>query len=789
MKLVARVMMYLAIALFSTAGFASKNPIAWTVNRSFPNPIAVGRSTTITYTLTSQLPFTMTKDLAITKNGTPSNAFAYVDNCTGVKLAPNGSCTVKVTLDPVDPGAITFQLVVGGYSSDRVPLPMVTTRATGTTNNKIVGSVTQSLPAVLQVGKSANYSISFTNNGTSTATNVVITSNQSSNESFTKTNCGSSLPAKQTCVVSGTFTPTTSTPSVQTVNAALAYTQGSTVTETTSTTVNAASNVVGSIVPPYSLPAIMVGGTKTVWFKFTNFDPTNAANISSATVNISGGAGASFTPDPTPGFYNCSGTLAANGGGCNMKGTFTAPVQVSDTAYAVTATLTYTNVAGSPASIATNTTVVPVINTYRVITLTNNCDFPVWWSLHGASTGVACTASASGQQGTCTTGSSCYIKTAGPGSGTCFWNNPGPTSGTSYELAHNASMTTRIPSTSVDPVNQWSGAISASTVCTPGSSCVQADCDRDGGNNACAVGIGFSQPATQAEFTFVLNNADTYDVETINGFHIPISIAPDSTVTADNYYCGVAASNVSGNGFGACDWSTATPPSNYYYWVTQTGTPCGAGNTCGGGQLCGVAEDTTTATLTGLQCGAFLGFWTADQACSLSGASSTFNCSTALPTSGTSFPANATYYDLISCSVSAINAKDKNPLYNSCYISYDTSYSSSQIATCCGCVDWWNTSQTTGETIQANSNTTSCTQPGASSRQTDPQWNTTVQPQVQWMKKACPSAYVYPFDDKSSTFTCSNNTGNAPNSVGYTITFCPGGNTGLPPSVTADGRA
>jgi hypothetical protein len=56
------------------------------------------------------------------------------------------------------------------------------------------------------------------------------------------------------------------------------------------------------------------------------------------------------------------------------------------------------------------------------------------------------------------------------------------------------------------------------------------------------------------------------------------------------------------------------------------------------------------------------------------------------------------------------------------------------------------------------------------------------------MKKVCPSAYVYPFDDKTSTFTCSNNTGNAPNSVGYTITFCAGGDTGLPAGATDDGR-
>lgn len=780
----------LLLTLISTVSYAAKNPIAWSLNKTFQVPMHIGRSTTITYTLTNQLPYTLAKALSITKNGTPSNAFTYTDNCTGVKLAPNGSCTVQVTLEPITSGNITFQLIIGGYSNDRVPLPMLTTRTSGSTNNKVGGTITQTLPATMTVGTSANYSFSFINHGTSAATGVSVTSNQSSDASYSTTNCGSSLPAGQTCVVSGTFTPTSNSPTVQDVYATFNYTQGSAITETSSTTVNANSNVVGSFVAPYQLPAVMVGGpsnTKTIWFKFNNYDTTNDAVISSAVVNVSG-VGATFTPDSDPAFYNCSGTLPKGGAGCNMKGTFEAPAVVSDTPYTVTATLTYTGVAGSPASVATNTTVVQTINTYRVINFVNNCNFNVWWSFHGAATGATCTATNSGDQGTCTTGSSCYKTSSSAPTGTCFWNNPAPQTG-AYELAATTgTASARIPLTSVDPANQWSGTISASTGCS-GSSCSQADCSRGGGNNACAVGIGFSQPATQAETTMLINNPDTYDVETINGFHIPISMAPDSTVTANNYYCGVSASNSAGNGFGACLWGGATPPSNYYYWVTNTGTPCSAGNTCTGGaagQLCGMAVDSSTATLTGLQCGAFLGFWTPDQACSLKNAPTSFNCTTPLPTSGTSFPSGSTYYDIMACAVT--KATDKNPLYNSCYITYDSStYTSSQIATCCGCVDWWNTSQTGGESIGANSNTTSCTQPHGTSRQTDPQWNQTIQPQVQWMKKACPSAYVYPFDDKSSTFTCSNNTGNAPNSVGYTITFC-AGDTGLPAGVTADGR-
>ena len=54
----------------------------------------------------------------------------------------------------------------------------------------------------------------------------------------------------------------------------------------------------------------------------------------------------------------------------------------------------------------------------------------------------------------------------------------------------------------------------------------------------------------------------------------------------------------------------------------------------------------------------------------------------------------------------------------------------------------------------------------------NPAWNDRVKPTLWWLKKACPSAYTYPFDDMSSTFTCKNMQNNV-NSVNYQISFCP----------------
>ena len=42
------------------------------------------------------------------------------------------------------------------------------------------------------------------------------------------------------------------------------------------------------------------------------------------------------------------------------------------------------------------------------------------------------------------------------------------------------------------------------------------------------------------------------------------------------------------------------------------------------------------------------------------------------------------------------------------------------------------------------------------------------------MKRACPTAYAFPFDDPSSTYQCRNKDPGNSNTMGYTITFCPG---------------
>ncbi|MDF1678668.1 MAG: thaumatin family protein, partial [Legionellaceae bacterium] len=310
-----------------------------------------------------------------------------------------------------------------------------------------------------------------------------------------------------------------------------------------------------------------------------------------------------------------------------------------------------------------------------------------------------------------------------------------------------------------------------------------------GGSTSCAPGVGFAQPATQAEITMLRaesGGTDTYDVEVINGLHVPIKMQPNAT--ANNYQCGIPGNEIAENGFGACNWSQASPANsnaaaavNKFYKVTRTGAKCLANRTCATqGLLCGLDENLNPG------CGAFLGYYSANELCALNSnfaspfAEDNFSCKQNL---STPFP-ESTYplSQLLACPVP--KGSTANPRFNSCYLNYAAGvYTENELKQCCGCVNWWDIPG-----ILANNNNNDPTflcQTGSSSNagnvlQVDPEWTRHVQPTIQWMKRACPSVYTYQFDDKTSTFTCTQ-------PKNYTITFCPGGDTGLPQGIT-EGR-
>jgi hypothetical protein len=790
----------------------ASDPISWQLANVFPNPVIVGRDYTITYTLTNNLPFKLVKPLNVTSKGGPTADFRYVDGCSGVYLASNASCTVAVTMTPLTSGNKTYQLTFSGYANDVVHLPWQETTATGEVQSGVVGTASLSLPGALTSGSPGSYQFTYTNFGQTTASDlqVVVTAVGGGVLSTPTTSCGTSVTAltssTPSCTVSGTYTPNSSTPSSQTVTGTLTFTgaTGSPSSPFTTTIISVpAGDIVGSLVSPKFLPPLMVVGTYPVQFLFTNTTAT-AINISTRTFTCTTSAGpaCTFTPSGTPANDNCQAGPLSGNASCQLLGSLTVPslVGVTPKEFIVKAFLEFTGT-GTPAtitSVGTQVTTLPPAQ--RTVTLVNNCPFTVSYSLNGAALAGY-------------TPPSCPLGTSSGPSNTCFWNNPLPNTGTYQLAANNGQSTVLIPAYNYGGV-QWSGNISASTKCS-GTSCLQADCGNftTGTATSCLVGQGFSQPATQAEITMNATTGDSYDVEVINGFHIPISMQPvyDNTSTPNvaavpnNYTCGTAGELTATNGFGACNWSANTVAvpapvngtglSSGYYWVLPNGSPCNITSaidqcsTSTTGQLCGLSINRSNNVLT-QNCGLFIGYWSADQVCSYSGLSSTvntfFSCTQALPTAPPSptptdvyFPANSTLFHLLKCQVPS---GDLNPLFNSCYLNY-SGYTEGQINTCCGCVDWW-TVNNNGTLIASNNNADSC------GSQQDPQWTQYIQPMIQWMKAACPSAYIFPFDDKSSSFGCSNNLTGQTNSVGYTITFCKGGNSGLPYAISAanDGR-
>lgn len=752
MKKIKKVLALLSF-IFASYVHASTDPIRWTLTQNFPaTVITEGGTYVATYLFVSQMPFTMVTPFEVSKATNSPTEFSFDDQCSGKKLSYLEPCTVTIYLNPGTPGRKIARLTEI-FGNTRVALPEIGSTASGNSGGiAISGVVTTALPATINVNTSAPWEFTFTNSGTSTATGIEIV--VSGTSSYTTT-CGTSLAAGSSCNVEGTYTAT-STAST-TIRATLSSAQGAPVAVSTSTTGSGASGglVCQAAVP--LAPEVLVNSSNTVILLCTN-KSGSSIDIDSHVVSFPvGGAQGTFTPDS--GGDNCTAQTLSNNASCQLKGVYVAPGSAQNNILISLLVNYHTpSTSGLSSSTSTSTNVVTTITNQRTIHLVNSCNFDVWWSMvGGAITNTpACTSDSD-----CPTGSTCNVSAQ-----ICYYDNYGATTG-SYKLDKlGGTATTKIVQTDASTVSDetlWKGLISASTNCN-GTTCQNNSCQNNGGTTSCATGVGFQQPATEAEFTFQLTgsgNVDTYDISNVNGFSMPISMATNQT--ASDYTCGTAGNNVAAGSLRACNFSNVTPPTNMYYWVTFTNTACTNQNTCSnGGQICGLAFSNTANNFV-KNCGDFLGFWAANQICQTNPNFSSpfgdnFTCKQSL---STPFPPNTfTLTQLLKCSPPSASA----PQFNSCYLNY-SGYSSSQLQQCCGCSNW-----------------TGVATPTENCPVSDPQWIQYVHPLILWMKAACPTSYSYPFDDKASTFQCT-----AAESTEYTITFCPGGGTGLPSGKT-DGR-
>jgi hypothetical protein len=699
--------------------------------------------------------FTNSGTASATGITTSSSVSGFTSTC-GTSLSPGASCTISGTFTPTATNP-SQQTVTGTFryaQGNDIVTSTQTTVIPPSATVVIGSSVTTPLPSSMVVNTSATFVFRFTNSGTASATGVTTSSNSGN---FSST-CGATLLAGASCDISGSFTPTSTSPSQQTVTGTFRYAQGSDVVASTQTTVNPATGLTGVI---SGLPSItIVGASYQVTYTFTNNNPTGmsiTANSPQATVAGSYLQQANTCPVVT-------GVLTA-GNTCYMTGLFT-PTVIGSSSFSSTLSAAAAS-PGPTTSTLTTTTNTVAAGGVRTVNFVNECNFKVWFSMNGGAIGNSpnCTSNAQ-----CPDGTACS-PSANSGNGLCFWVNPSPAAHpgnvpvSPYELealggVNTSSVVVPVAANTVDVNTQWSGNISASALCDGSTKCGLADCGNKGGSASCDVGQGFGQPATQFEITMIKNDRDYYDVEVINGFHIPIQVTPinPNLIPGNEYNCGTPGNPTASGGFGSCNWNNAVvpTPSNAYYWVTNNGA-CNSDKTCNvAGELCGLDSNIDQV------CGNFIGFWSADNACGVNPnkAQPYFGCNNYLgsPYQHSTYQMSALYgCQTPNAAISTLN---------SCYIFNNSD--------CCGCANW----NASGITIPAA--TVACKTTSNSI------WTSQVQTTIEWMKKTCPNYYTYPYDDESSTFRCSN-VASGSNAVGYTVTFCPGGNTGLPAGIT-EGR-
>ena len=298
-------------------------------------------------------------------------------------------------------------------------------------------------------------------------------------------------------------------------------------------------------------------------------------------------------------------------------------------------------------------------------------------------------------------------------------------------------------------------------------------CPNNGGcapqDGNCNVGTGGTQPTTLAEFTFQLSpSTDFYDVSIINGINIGISMAPDPASTnlssTDPYFCATPGSKTQSDPLNIlrdCSWKVDVSnipiiSSDQKTLLRQVEKPtalcdqkdgvCCTEGSCPSGQVCGLAQNAHKTLLFARVCGKFVAYWTANQIATTVGAENS-NAGPIDP-----IPTAQADVEQFGCTGEAGKV--------SCY---------QDVQTCdCGCptlstpevpnlhLGIWPNVLTSQKNCKATNKT----------------WIQNIEPWLVFMKKACPTAYTFPFDDKTSTFTCSAKGGTIESGgPGYFVTF------------------
>jgi hypothetical protein len=751
MKELCSLVFLLSCFFVSRVAFASGPP----VTLAGPTPgvtssYSVGTTNIIIYTITNNVP----QRLPLTVSGisAPLSRINVPQDCGG-NLPPSTSCQVGIAIapQPLNVGQAFNQTILFNYQG-RTALTSNIRFFVTAAQTSILGNILQPLPLSMNVGNSAPVQFTFTNAGSFDATRVGINSQGSSaGWTLTSDTCSNATLTSDTrCSVAGIFTPQQA--GVAQVQLTLTSINSGPVALVSRSNISPLppAHVVGQIIQ--TLPALThVQQSYPVQLQWRNSGRLSATGMS---VNKNYPAGFSETQD------TC-GTTLAPGVVCTIGGIFTPLISKINSSATLVATLNDSGGEQVPLSI---TTTIHAAVSGRTVLFINQCSVPIWLGLSGADVHHSCNSDSD-----CPQGASCALATK-----ECFWSNPAPEDGHYLLAPQGGKNTVIVPDTSPIVVNGqaqiWSGTLAGRMGCdlahSPTGTCATAACGENSNSMACNVGQTFIAPATQVALTLVNQPSiadDHYQLSLQQGFNVPIQVsAVNATLNPnDPYFCESPGSPAPTNSkLGACSW-TMTPPQTNLIAVAADALACQQTLDCvTPGDVCGLSYNSARTPQVQKTCGAAMGFWTAASLCNIThdkSADTYFQCST--PLLDPIFPPalHLTNNDLYNCHTHKVNPNDPTSwVLDSCYNTDDP--------TCCGCVDW----DQAKIPVPPAPSTAQCV--GHNQL-----WHDQVLPTLAWLKQACPTSAVYPFDDKSSTFHCQ-----VPdpkisdhNVANYTITFCP----------------
>jgi len=341
---------------------------------------------------------------------------------------------------------------------------------------------------------------------------------------------------------------------------------------------------------------------------------------------------------------------------------------------------------------------------------------------------------------------------------------------------------------------QWSGNMFPRTGCNAtGQACETGECASEA-NGPCPTGKGGNPPVSLFEFTFTNQTIapppdagpDFYDISIIGGINLGVEVGPIAgtfaAVSGDPYSCETAGNRMASGELSACPW-TVNPTVEgvdrstilrnvrpFSFTATGTcpsgGSPnslgfcvCTADSDCDAGQFCGNALNAATDSKFASVCGDHIAWWTANAICGASISTTTpfgdpINCADTITNSDMSL-STITNLQLCTKPDTAPNPEQAQSCYND-----------KAISDCCGCATSSTSPFFATWDLPLNEN-----KPGTDNEcfATNTDWENLAQPWLVFLKTACPTAYTYPFDDATSTFTCNKGSTNGP--PAYQLTF------------------